>query len=125
MKQLVFFHWDVAEAKVQAKEIEALGWKVEIEAEDGARGCKRVLAAHPDAIVISLDRLPSHGRRTAAYLRTTKAGEDLPIVFIGGSGEPLEKARAQVPDAVFTTREGVAEALSHIPEPSGGGGRDR
>lgn len=113
MKRIHLFHWNVAEAQEHAGEISALGYLVEIEAEDGARGCKRVLASPPDAIVISLDRLPSHGRRTAAYLRTTKVGATLPIAFIGASGE-LEKTREQVPDAVFTTREGLKEELSRM-----------
>lgn len=64
---------------------------------------KKVKARPPDVLVVYLTRLPSHGRETAHMLRSVKATRDLPIIFVGGEGEALEKTKAKVPDAIYTT----------------------
>lgn len=102
--RLFLFHWNNEEAAKLAEPLRARGWQVETESEDGARGCKAIQASLPDAVVIYLRRLPSHGRHTAAYLRETKATQDLPIIFVDGN-----------PEAVQTTKEKVPQA-SYIPE---------
>jgi response regulator RpfG family c-di-GMP phosphodiesterase len=110
--RLFLFHWHEAEATARADDLRKHGWHVEIEAEDGARGGKAVLANPPDAVVVSLDRLPSHGRETAQGLRGHKAGRTIPIVFVGGEGEAVAKTKAKVPDALFTTAEELPRLLA-------------
>lgn len=122
MSRAFLFHWNRSEAAALAVEVRNLGWQVELEAEDGARGSTRVLAEPPDAILISLSRLPSHGRQTALYLRTTKVGKTLPIIFFGGGGGPLEKTKAKVSDATFTSWDRLEGVLARIPR---GGVRSR
>lgn len=68
----------------------------------------------PDAVVIYLTRLPSHGRETAIALRSARATRNVPIVFVEGKGEPLEKTRAKVPDAIYVTSEELGNALSRF-----------
>lgn len=57
-------------------------------------------------------RLPSHGRETADYLRSLKATRHIPIVFVGGKGESLEKTKAKIPDAIYTSFEELEGVLS-------------
>ena len=82
------------------------------ETEDGAAAWKRIKASPPDAIVISLSRLPSHGRRVAAVTRETKALRQVPIVFVDGSEEKIAVAEKEFPEATFTTGSKLSRILS-------------
>jgi hypothetical protein len=67
--------------------------------------------APPGAIVIDLDRLPSHGRAVALALRASASTRRIPIVFAGGAEEKVAVARAELPDAAFVAWKGVAAAI--------------
>jgi CheY-like chemotaxis protein len=112
--KLFLVHWNPAEAEQLAEGLRAEGWLVEVEAEDGQRACRRILADLPLAVLIYLTRLPSHGRETAAYLRTRPGGAALPILFVGGSGKAQQKTLEAVPDARFLPPDGLAEALMDL-----------
>jgi hypothetical protein len=64
-----------------------------------------------DLVLIDLDRLPSHGREVAVWLRGRKATKLIPIVFAGGVPEKVERIRQEIPDAVYTAWNGVAAAV--------------
>ncbi len=112
--RLFLIHWNEAEAAELAARLRAKGWEVETEAQDGARGGKRIKADQPDAVVIYLTRLPSHGRETADGLRSIKATRHIPIIFVDGKEEAIEKTRAKVPGALFVTSAGLREALASV-----------
>ncbi len=116
MKGKVFLvHWNGAEAKHLAEGIRNQGWEIAgIEAEDGGRAYRLVGETSPDVIVIYLTRLPSHGRETAAYIRRRKATRDIPIIFAGGEGAALAKTQDKVPDAIYTSVEGLYETLGRL-----------
>jgi CheY-like chemotaxis protein len=65
----------------------------------------------PAAVLIDLDRLPSHGREVAIVLRNSKSTRYIPIVFAGGLAEKVERVRRELPDAVFTDWKKVVTAL--------------
>lgn len=109
-------HWDAAEAETYAAELRSKGWEVEIEAEDGARAYKRITASRPGAVVISLSRLPSHGRELGRSLQDLKANRELPLVFVDGAGEMVERVRSAVPDAVFTAGTELGNVLGMVSE---------
>jgi DNA-binding response OmpR family regulator len=112
--KLFLIHWKQAEAEELAKPLRAAGWQVEIEAEDGARAGQRILADPPQAVVIYLTRLPSHGRETAHALRSYKAGREIPILFVDGESEKVEKVRFKVPDAAFLRSAELQPALDSL-----------
>ena len=112
--RLYYIHWNPAEAAERAAALRKLGFTVDVEAEDGARACKHMTESPPDAVVISLQRLPSHGRETAKALQTIKATRELPILFVGGTDEAVEKTRATVPGAEFAGEEELELALARL-----------
>lgn len=112
--KLFLIHWNEAEAELLAEPFRSEGCSVEIESSDGARAGKQIKAQPPDVIVIYLTRLPSHGRETAHGLRSLKATRHLPIVFVDGNEEALEKTRAKVPDAIYTTSGKVRQTLAEV-----------
>jgi hypothetical protein len=75
----------------------------------GLIGHFRALA--PQAVVIDLDRLPSHGREVATALRSSKSTRQIPIVFAGGLPDKVEAIRRELPDAVFTGWDSAPKAL--------------
>ena len=49
----------------------------------------------PHALVIDLARLPSRGRHMAMWIRSQESIRSLPIVFVDGDPEKVEKIRAE------------------------------
>lgn len=112
-QRLFLIHWNSAEASTLAEPLRDLGWTVEVETEDGARAGKRIPELQPTVVVIYLTRLPSHGRETTNYLASTKATRHVPIVFVGGQGEALERTKAKAPNALHVTAEALARFGQH------------
>lgn len=113
-KKMFLIHWNADEAENLAGPYRNAGWKVELESADGARACKRIIADMPDVVVIYLNRLPSHGRETAAGLRSSRKGKGIPIIFVEGKPEKVEIVKKKFSDAVFTTSEDLENVLKRL-----------
>ena len=112
MKGDVFLvHWREMEAAALAREIGSFEWHVDFESSDGAKAGRLIKEHRPNAVVIYLSRLPSHGRETAKSLRETRGIKKVPIVFVDGNDEVVQRTRAQVPDAIYTTSEELERVL--------------
>src|SRR5262245_52974041 len=74
-------------------------------------GVGQLRAISPAAVLIDLDRLPSHGREVAVAMRQSKATRHIPIVFAGGAEQKVTRIRQELPDAFFTDWKGVVPAL--------------
>lgn len=111
MKLLRLLSWDTKSLPEKARLLEKARFAV------NALPCPtKQIAAHfrdlaPAAIVIDLDRLPSHGRAVAVVLRTTKMTRHIPLVFAGGEREKIERVRRDIPDAGFTEWNTAARAI--------------
>jgi hypothetical protein len=110
-KLLRLISWNPQAAAERARELEKAGFKVHA----GPAPSKQ-LATHfrdlaPAAVVIDMDKLPSHGRAVGVVLRTTKGRRHLPLVFAGGEPEKVERARRDMPDACFTDWKRAAQAI--------------
>ena len=68
----------------------------------------------PDAFVISLDRLPSHGRALAEWVWEAKKRQHIPIVFEGGEPEKVAATQAKFPRATYCSTGQVATALAKL-----------
>ncbi len=112
--RLFLIHWKDAEIEALAAPLRAQGWQVEIEAQDGARACTAIKANPPDAVVIYLRRLPSPGGEAAAALATMRPTRHIPVIFVDGQGEALEKTKARVPSAVYVTVEQLQTTLEKV-----------
>lgn len=113
--KLFLIHWNQDEAEALAAPLRAAGWSVEIESEDGERGAERALEARPQAVLIYLTRLPSHGRRTGHYLRSKRGQVELPIFFVGGDLEKVTQTEQEVPEARFLDTDELPAALAELP----------
>ncbi len=117
-KRIRLIHWKAEEARERAAKLAEAGYQVVFKALEPPE-LKAIKRNPPDAMVIDLSRLPSHGRDWALFLRKQKATRHIPLVFAGGDPEKVSRIRELVPDAVYTSwsriRGSVKEALANPP----------
>jgi len=111
MPRVRLCHWRESEAAPLIDILRKAGYTVDYPG-DKANGSFRSLREKPAfAVVIDLTRLPSHGRHVAAEIRATKSIRHIPIVFVDGDQEKVDRIRQEIPDAVYTSRTRLAAAL--------------
>jgi hypothetical protein len=114
--------WNEEDASARAATLRRAGYRVIADPPENAGGMVRYFRElAPDAVVIDLDRLPSHGRELGLSLRASKSTSHLRLVFAGGLPAKIELVRAAIPDAIFTPwNDDVAAAIERAiaqPEP--------
>jgi len=105
-------HWNEAEAKERAAALRKAGHRVDVHW--SAEVTARIAEPYPDAVVISLDRLPSHGRAVAEWVWEAKKRQTIPILFSGGKPEKVADTRAKFPKAIFCSSDEVAGKLKGL-----------
>jgi CheY-like chemotaxis protein len=101
------------ELRRRAAQLRQAGYEVVLEPETGPELLRALSLRPPDAVVIDLNRVPSHGRDIALALRARKATRGVPLVFAGGEEEKVERVRQLLPDAHFTEWSRIRSALRH------------
>jgi hypothetical protein len=102
-KTLRLICWNEADAATRSAILRRAGYRVIADPPENPGGMVRYFRElAPDAVVIDLDRLPSHGRELGLSLRASKSTSHLPLVFAGGVPEKIEIVRSAIPDAIFT-----------------------
>ncbi|MEK9659771.1 MAG: hypothetical protein VW450_07505 [Chloroflexota bacterium] len=114
MARLLLVGWRAVAVEAEAARLRAAGHEVRTETTDGARAVRRATGDPPDAMVVYLTHRSSNGRETAAVLRGHRAGRAIPVIFVGGEPEDVEKALAKVPDAQSVAREDLETALAAL-----------
>ncbi len=104
-------HWNVAEAEPRVALLRAVGYDVVSTIPRGPELFQELRANPPQALVIDLSRLPSHGRDIALAVRQYKATRHVPILFIGGDPQKVERIKLMLPDAIYTNWEAIRGAL--------------
>lgn len=113
MARVRLVHWKAEEVPERAALLEAAGYEVDGEVPGTSIGVKALRADPPDAFVIDLGRLPSHGREVAFALRQSKALRVIPIVFVAGAADKVAKVRDDLPDAAYVDAwDGAAAAVA-------------
>jgi CheY-like chemotaxis protein len=103
--------WDADTAQARGDLLRSAGFTVDLSRLNTSRIISTVKENPPAAVVIDLDRLPSHGRAVAAALRKSPSTRRIPLVFAGGTAEKVAIARQELPDAVFAAWKGIVSAV--------------
>jgi CheY-like chemotaxis protein len=112
MARVRVIHWNAGEAAPLLELCRGAGYEVDYDHGGGPAIVKAARKAPaPDAVVIDLTRLASHGREVGVALRNYKALRSTPIVFVDGEEEKVEKTRERVPGAFFCTRAQLRRTL--------------
>jgi hypothetical protein len=99
------------EAPQHARELEARGFQVDATPLDSKRLIGRIAEMALAAIVIDLDRKPSHGKAVGVVLTKAKSTRAIPLVFAGGPPEKAAHIQGDLPGALFTTWAKAPAAL--------------
>ena len=114
--RIFFVHWKRQEAKPVVKSLRDHGhvvvhhWDPDL----GNQTWTKFKQRPPGALVVSLDHLPSHGRRVAAVTKETKRLSEIPVIFVGGARDKLPAAKREFPRATFTTEPELVSVLDEI-----------
>jgi CheY-like chemotaxis protein len=115
MSRLRLIHWNAPEAARYQTLLKDAGHHVEYNPEFSPQLMRDWRTSPPDAFVIDLSRLPSHGREIAIALRQSKATRAIPLVFCEGEEEKIAKTRTLLPDAVFCPFSRLKSTLGKLP----------
>lgn len=116
MDGLVYLiHWNQDEARERAQLIEAAGYRVDASPFTSSL-LRRLRDNPPAAVVIDLSRLPSHGREVAMALRQYKGTRAVPIVFVEGQPDKVERIKELIPDAKYAAWQGIGGAIQEAIE---------
>jgi len=103
MARIRLIHWNGPEGRERRRQLASLGYDTQFDDLDGPALGRAIRASPPDAFVIDLSRLPSHGREVAMGLRSAKSLRHIPIVFVDGDPVKVAALKALLPDATYTT----------------------
>jgi len=117
MLRLRLIHWNEGDAARYLALLKDAGHHVEYNPEFSPRLLREWRTSPPDAFVIDLSRLPSHGREIAIALRQSKATRMVPLVFCEGEEEKVEKTRSLLPDAVYCKFSRLKSTLRSLRKP--------
>ena len=113
MKRLALIHWNKTEEVSRASTLERLGYLVDALGLTGQELLRAIRDNPPDGIIIDLGRLPSQGKAVAIALRGTKSTRLVPIVFVDGELEKVQKVKDVLPDARYTHWALIGPVLEH------------
>jgi hypothetical protein len=111
MPRVRIVHWKAPEAGPLIEACGACGFEVEYDDVKFGELAKMIRGKPPDALVIDLTCLPSHGRDTALALRQTKYARHIPLVFFEGEPGKVDAIQRLLPDAVFVSRKQLCSRL--------------
>ena len=112
MSRILLVHWNKDEAKERAEGLAKLRHEVSTLSDSKDASRFRIRGMPPELFVIDLARIPSHGREVAGYFRRQKTTRNVPILFIGGNPERIDKVRKLLPDASFGEWNGIKSAIA-------------
>lgn len=112
MARVYFVHWNEEEATERTADLIAAGHEVRLHWSSDHAGKWGEYV--PDAVIISLDRLPSHGRAIAEWVWEAKKRQSIPIIFAGGAEDKIAATKAKYPRAVFCSSAKVITTLHRL-----------
>jgi CheY-like chemotaxis protein len=112
LRRVRLIHWDPAEARQRADQLREAGYRVECDTFTPKFLHER--ENPPNAIIIDLSWLPSQGRDVGMALRSSKLTRTIPLIFVGGKPEKVERIRGQMPDAFYSDWDRITEGLQHV-----------
>jgi hypothetical protein len=112
MARILIVHWNEEEAAERARRVRQAGFETDIfwQSENGA-ALRELRANVPDAVVVDLTRIPSHGRAVGVFLRGQKATRAVPLLFIEGDPQKTARTRELLPDAAYTSWDKIGPTL--------------
>jgi hypothetical protein len=103
MADVFYLNFNEQEASETVRTLEAAGHTVRLHWD--TQSTAKFDGWLPQAAVISLERLPSHGRAYAEWLWEPKYRRTIPILFVGGRPDKVEATRQKFPAAIYCSHD--------------------
>jgi len=103
-------HWKPVEASQEAERLRTAGYEVVLESLTPA-SLRELRDDPPDVVVIDLSRLPTQGRDLALTFRKFKSTRTIPLVFVEGDQDKVERIKKFLPDVVYTSYSQIQGVL--------------
>lgn len=110
--RIFFIHWNEDELKEKLTPLKKAGYKIEYHFAAGVAA--KITTESLGALIICLDRLPSHGTAYAEWMWSTKKRQQIPIVFCGGVPEKIKAVQLKFPDAIYCSNEALLSVLNTL-----------
>ena len=114
MARVRLIHWNGPEGRERKLRLASLGHHADFDDVDRPALLRLLRGDSPEAFVIDLSRLPSHGREVAMWVRSAKSTRHVPIVFVDGDPAKVAKLKTLLPDATYTTWGRLDLALRRV-----------
>jgi hypothetical protein len=111
MARITLIHWNEGEGLRRTAQLREAGFDARLLPPTSPPNIRAIRDDPPDAVIIDLTRLPSHGREVAVALRQWKTTRHLPLVFAGGPPDKVKLIRERLPDATYAEWERVNAAV--------------
>jgi hypothetical protein len=108
--RVLLVHWDDQEQHELASELRIWGHEVIA----GFTTVGAVKDSRPEGVVISLRRMPGHGRQTAHALRKQLGVDTLPLLFTDGLPDRVADLMEEFHHARFVSWDGLESALAGL-----------
>lgn len=112
MKKLFYLHWNKKELEERIKPLSKL--PIEITSHWNKEEVEKFNDGLPGIFVISIERLPSHGRQYVNWLWEAKKRQHIPVVFVDGKPDKIEETKAKFPTAHYTTSDKLVALLKQL-----------
>lgn len=106
--KILLVHWNEAELQSRLEDLNASGFDASGHWEQGAKFDSDHM---PDALVISLDRLPSHGLAIAEWFAESKKRQGVSVWLVGGDEDRQRRGIERCPGAQLTQWSTLANDL--------------
>lgn len=112
---IVYVHWNEQELVERIEPLKAAGHHI---IPHHISGHKLSFDQLPDVFIISLDRLPSHGKAIAEWVWEAKKRQHIPIVFEGGQAEKITSFEERFPKAIFVEKGATFPTIQQLTDRS-------
>ena len=110
-RRVLLIHWNAEEAEERAERLRKAGYEAAPHSDKDGASFRAIRDTPPDAFVIDLSRVPSHGRDLGVWLRQQKPTRAVPLVFVDGDPEKVARVKKLLPDAAYTQWAHMRSAL--------------
>lgn len=111
MQSLFYIHFNAQELKERIALLKELN--IQIDSHHKTDTVAK-LEKLPDVFVISLDRLPSHGRQYAKWIWETKKRKSIPIIFVDGQPDKIHITKQKFPEAIYCQTNELVPTLKKL-----------
>jgi DNA-binding response OmpR family regulator len=105
---------NAVEGEQTRQELIRAGWDVDVETDDHGAAYDFIIRERPDVLVIDLNHQPAAARKVARSIRMEKGYENLSIVFVSGTLDERELAKAEIKGALFASQQELPRVLDQF-----------